>query len=342
MGNRKPTAKAIILRKKLAVAPIGALPFLAFLLSAAGGGSGTVPASAYGAAGFDVSVPKSETTNIAGTKREAYEETERSSYMSGFNADIVPEMETQKETEPVWREEPKDDFDGHGSLAALYQKHGSELENRRKAVRESTARVDAVPDREQEVPVVIVEEATVTDVGQQVRPRRPLFHDNRSSPEYGMPTEFAKKEIKAVIHGDQEIGGSRTRVKMRTTASATINGIAVPANTIVYANASILGNRLSLMVDNIGIAGGTHAMSLTVYDATDGNPGLNLSSGIANEEKTRAGSEAIGRSGTLLAGTGIVGAVVTGTGNAIGNIFSKSAQNSSIRLVSNHQVILKP
>jgi len=341
MDNRKPTAKTIILRKKLAVAPVGALPFMAFLFSTAGGGSGSVPASADGASGFDVSVPKSETTEIAGTKREAYDETERSSYMSGFNADIVPEMETQKETEPAWREEPKDGFDGHGSLASLYQKHDSELRNRRKAVRENTATADVVPDQEQDVPVVVVEKSTVTDVEQQARPRRPLFHDNRSPAGSGTPAGLAKTEIKAVIHGDQEIGGSRNRVKLRTTAAATVDGIVVPANTIVYANASILGNRLSLTVGNIGITRGTHAMPLTVHDATDGNPGLNLSSGIANEEKTRAGGEAIGRGGTLLGGAGIVGAVVTGTGNAVGNIFSKSAQNSSIRLVSNHQVILK-
>jgi len=338
MGNRKPTAKTVILRKKLAVAPVGALPFMAFLFSTAGGGSGSVPASAYGAAGFDVSVPKSETTEIAGTKREAYDETERSSYMSGFNADIVPEMEAQKEPEPepVWREEPKDDFDGHGSLASLYQKHGSELRNRRKAVRENPATVDAVPDKEQDALVSPVATSTVDDIEQQARPRRPLFHDNRNPAGSGTPDRLAKTEIKAVIHGDQEIGGSRNRVKLRTTAAATVDGIVVLANTIVYANASILGNRLSLTVGNIGIAGGTHAMSLTVHDATDGNPGLSLSSGIANEEKTRAGGEAIGRGGTLLGG-----AVVIGTGNAVGNIFSKSAQNSSIRLVSNHQVILK-
>jgi len=336
MDNRKPTAATLILRKKLTVAPVGALPFLAFLFSTAGGGSKTVPASADGTTGFDVSVPRSETTEIAGTKREAYDETKRSSYMSGFNTDIVPEMEIRQDPEPVWREEPKNDFDGHGSLVTLYQKHGSEIESRRKKVRENTATVDLVTDHGPDTPVVSVEKEAANAAEQQAR--RPLFHDNRNPAASGT---VESAEIRAVIHGNQEIGGSITRVKLRTTTSATINGIAVPANTIVYANASILGNRLSLMVDNIGLASGTHAMPLKVYDATDGNPGLNMSSGIANEEKTRVGSETIGRSGTLLGGSGIVGAIATGTGNAIGNIFSKSGQNSSIRLVSNHRVVLK-
>lgn len=351
MGNKTLTTKIIILRKKLAVLPIGVVPVLGFFFHTAGGGAGASASSMNEKSGFDITVPKSETEEIVDSKKEAY--NERESYMEGFNTDVVPEIELENKTSEVWTEEKKDDFNAQSDLLSLYENHNSTLDRRRQEVRsraetyaDSYEPVATTPKKKVSPKVETTEEPMVDPIVNDPAPvqeRKSLFHDNngRANDRMANSKTNSNTEIKAVIHGNQEIGGSRNRVKLRTKSPGMVNGISIPANTIVYANASITENRLNLVINNISVNNKTIGLSMKVYDATDGNAGLNLSAGVTEEEKNRMGSEVIRQGGAVLSSGGIVGAVVNSAGSALGNIFSKSNQNSSIQLISNHQVILK-
>src|SRR5690606_6301091 len=129
MSEKKLTAQFLDLRRKLTVAPIGFVPVLGVLYYTGGGGGG-IEAQANAHDGFNVSVPKSESQEIVGTKQEAYEQ-KNDAYMSGFNTDILPEMDLENQTNEVWQEEKADDFDTHSSLLDVYQQHNIQLQERR-------------------------------------------------------------------------------------------------------------------------------------------------------------------------------------------------------------------
>lgn len=347
MQKKTLTTKIIILRKKLAVLPIGVVPVLGFFFHTAGGGSGVSASSLNERSGFDISVPKSETEEIVGSKKEAY--NERESYMEGFNTDVVPEIDLEEQAPEVWTEEKKDNFNAQSDLLSLYENHNSTLDSRRQEVRNRRESYSAEPIITEKVsqpkiaPVEQIIEDPIANDPAPVQERKSLFHDNKGKENYSRDNSkaVANTEIKAVIHGNQEIGGSRKRVKLRTKSAGTVNGVLIPVNTILYANASISENRLNLVINNISINNKSIGLSMKVYDASDGNAGLNLSAGVTEEEKTRMGSDVIRQGGAVLSSGGIVGAVVNSAGSALGNIFTKSNENSSIQLISNHQVILK-
>lgn len=351
MQKKTLTTKIIILRKKLAVLPIGVVPVMGFFFHTAGGGSGVSASSLNDNTGFDLSVPKSESEEIVASKQEAYTESE--SYMDGFNTDVVPEIDLEQQTPEVWTEEQKDDFNAQKDLLSMYENHKTTLDNRREEVQvrrqtyaDSYVTEPAQPKKtapRQEVPVDEPLVDPIIDDPAPVQERKSLFHDNKGKANERVANSNSKSnsELKAVIHGNQQIGGSRNRVKLRTKSAGVINGISIPSNTIVYATASITDNRLNLIINNISVNNKTVALSMKVYDATDGNPGLNLSAGVTEEEKNRMGSDVIRQGGTIITSGGIVGTVVNSAGSALGNIFAKSNQNSSIQLISNHQVIIK-
>ena len=342
MSTQKLTTQVIILRKKLAVIPVAFVPAFAIFFSMLGGGSGQANANEVSDAGFDISVPQSEATEIVESKQEAYKQANESSYMSGFNTDLVPEIDLESKTDEVWVEEKKDEFEPKTDLLSLYQEHNDQISSRRQqvSVQQRTAPVveNPAPVIRQPDPEPIVEEVAA----EPIQKKKSLFHDNQSTANNSIDNAVKNStNIQAVIHGNQEIGGARRRVKLRTKVRGTVNGVTIPANTIIYANASINQSRLNLAINNITLNNKTIPLSMTVYDATDGNPGLNLTSGVTQEEKTKVEGDIIRQTGSVISPGGIVGAVVTSAGSALGNIFSKNSENSKIQLISNYQVILK-
>lgn len=350
MSDKVLTNKIIILRRQLVFGPIGAVPVLCLFFNIAGGGQATEDGSNIITPGYDMSVPKSESDNIVSSKQEAYNQND--SYMSGFNTDIVPEIDLEESNTSTWTEEKKDDFNAESNLLSLYENHNRSLDNRRSEVSKErvSERVShtainssAKPSNQIEVTKFEQEEYVVEHINEPIqKEKRNVFHDNRSITKNNNSNQNNHTNISAVIHGNQEIGGARNRVKLRTKSNAIINGINIPANTIVYANAAISSDsRLSLIINNISINNKTLPLLLKVYDATDGNLGLNLSTGVNQEEKDRMGGDVIRQTGNVIASGGIIGAVVNSASTTIGNIFARNNQNSSIQLISNHQVILK-
>tara|TARA_B100000953_G_C17916322_1_gene389283 strand:- start:2 stop:841 length:840 start_codon:yes stop_codon:yes gene_type:complete len=147
---------------------------------------------------------------------------------------------------------------------------------------------------------------------------------------------FAKKgdELKtdntiyAVIQGDQ-IVKHRSRVNLRLSKDAIINGEIFKKNTMFYATATIQYNRLNLKITNIA----HEKVDLNVYDGQDGAVGLyvetpNIASAVGN---------------------GVTEDVIDETdasnipfGNTIKNIFSKKQKEERIQLLNNTKLILMP
>lgn len=81
------------------------------------------------------------------------------------------------------------------------------------------------------------------------------------------------KLIPVVIHDDQTVRAGQT-VKLRLTKDIVVDGITVPANTLLHAVCSLDGNRVKLAVQNVQWGTQLIPLDLEVYDL-DGLAGIN-------------------------------------------------------------------
>lgn len=95
--------------------------------------------------------------------------------------------------------------------------------------------------------------------------------------------------IPAVIHDDQSVKAGQT-VKIRLTRAVVIDGIRVPANTIIHASCLPDGDRLRLIVQNLQLGSQLIPLDLEAVDM-DGGTGLNapgLSDQLGGQIKSSA------------------------------------------------------
>ena len=87
--------------------------------------------------------------------------------------------------------------------------------------------------------------------------------------------------IKAAIYGDQTIV-SGSAVRMRLLEPLWVGGVEIPANRIIYGNASIGGRRLKITVENIRYGKYISPVAFTIFDS-DAIEGLNLPNNMKAE-----------------------------------------------------------
>ncbi len=95
----------------------------------------------------------------------------------------------------------------------------------------------------------------------------------------GDNNQQAEKYINAVIHEQQNVSiGSK--VKLRLLDDITINGVVVPKNMVVYAEANIVDERVFLRMETITYKRKEYAFNADIFDS-DGEKGLKMSNNKA-------------------------------------------------------------
>lgn len=97
--------------------------------------------------------------------------------------------------------------------------------------------------------------------------------------------------IKAVIHETQTLMSGAT-VKLRLTEEASIDGLTIPKDQLVYGTAALNGERLTIDINHIRINDQLLPVALTVHDA-DGMTGIYIPGSLSREVGTQSGNRAI-------------------------------------------------
>lgn len=104
--------------------------------------------------------------------------------------------------------------------------------------------------------------------------------------------------IRAVVHSRQQVYTGAT-VKLRSTASFLLNGIAIPENTLIYGVVSIAGERVNVSVNSINVNSNIVPVALQAIDR-DGIEGVYIPGLIEHELKNESVDQAISEAQTAL------------------------------------------
>lgn len=130
----------------------------------------------------------------------------------------------------------------------------------------------------------------------------------------------------AVIKGDHLGLKDKERVALILPKDATILGKIYKRNTIIYAIANFVSNRVNLTINNINQT----PLNIQAFDAEDGGLGLQVKESLVSETSQEMVSE----------GTDI-GLVGVPFGNTIKKLLKKKNKEAKIDLLNNQKLILK-
>lgn len=146
------------------------------------------------------------------------------------------------------------------------------------------------------------------------------------------PNEFSiigntDETILVVVDGDQVVK-TNTRLRMRLTKAATINGKLMPKNTPVFGFISFQPNRALIEIENIK----HHPTKLKAFDLSDGSEGIY----VQNNFRAEATTEVI---------DDIIDDINIPTVPQVGGItkvFRRNNRNIKVTVLNNYRLILKP
>lgn len=133
--------------------------------------------------------------------------------------------------------------------------------------------------------------------------------------------------IYVVVDGDQIVTVS-TRLRMRLTKSATINGKLMPKNTSVFGFISFQPNRALIEIENIN----HHPTKLKAFDLQDGSEGIY----VENNFRAEATREVL---------DDVIGDINIPTVPQLGGltqVFRRSNRRVKVTVLNNYRLILKP
>tara|TARA_R110002049_G_scaffold34079_2_gene111642 strand:- start:1608 stop:2453 length:846 start_codon:yes stop_codon:yes gene_type:complete len=133
--------------------------------------------------------------------------------------------------------------------------------------------------------------------------------------------------IHVVVDGDQVIKAN-TRLRMRLTKAATINGKVIPKNTPLFGFISFQPNRALIKIENIR----HHPTKLKAFDLQDGSEGIY----VENNFRAEATNEVL---------DDVIGDINIPTVPQVGGItkvLRRSNRNVKVTVLNNYKLILKP
>ena len=133
--------------------------------------------------------------------------------------------------------------------------------------------------------------------------------------------------IYVVVDGDQ-IVQANTRLRMRLTKAATVNGKLMPKNTPIFGFISFQPNRALIEIENIN----HHPTKLKAFDLQDGSKGIY----VENNFRAEATSEVL---------DDIIGDINIPTVPQVGGItkvLKRNNRNVKVTVLNNYKLILKP
>lgn len=133
--------------------------------------------------------------------------------------------------------------------------------------------------------------------------------------------------IYVVVDGDQ-IVKANTRLRMRLTKSATINGKLMPKNTPVFGFISFQPNRALIEIENIK----HHPTKLKAFDLLDGSEGIYVQNNFRAEATTEVLDDVIGD----------INIPTVPQVGGITQVFRRRNRNVKVTVLNNYKLILKP
>ena len=133
--------------------------------------------------------------------------------------------------------------------------------------------------------------------------------------------------IYVVVDGDQIVTVS-TRLRMRLTKSATINGKLMPKNTPVFGFISFQPNRALIEIENIK----HHPAKLKAFDLLDGSEGIYVENNFRAEATREVLDDVIGD--INIPSVPQVGGLT--------QVFRRSNRRVKVTVLNNYRLILKP
>ena len=133
--------------------------------------------------------------------------------------------------------------------------------------------------------------------------------------------------IYVVVDGDQ-IVQANTRLRMRLTKSATINGKLMPKNTPIFGFISFQPNRALIEIENIK----HHPTKLKAFDLQDGSEGIYVENNFREEATREVLDDVIGD--INIPSVPQVGGLT--------QVFRRSNRRVKVTILNNYKLILKP
>ena len=146
------------------------------------------------------------------------------------------------------------------------------------------------------------------------------------------PNEFSiigntDETIYVVVDGDQ-IVKANTRLRMRLTKAATINGKEMPKNTPIFGFISFQPNRALIEIENIK----HHPTKLKAFDLSDGSEGIYVENNFRAEATTEVLDDIIGD----------INIPTVPQVGGISKVLRRNNRNVKVTVLNNYKLILKP
>ena len=146
------------------------------------------------------------------------------------------------------------------------------------------------------------------------------------------PNEFSiigntDETIYVVVDGDQVVKVN-TRLRMRLTKPATINGNQMPKNTPIFGFISFQPNRALIDIENIK----HHPTKLKAFDLSDGSEGIYVENNFRAEATTEVLDDIIGD----------INIPTVPQVGGISKVLRRNNRNVKVTVLNNYKLILKP
>ena len=133
--------------------------------------------------------------------------------------------------------------------------------------------------------------------------------------------------IYVVVDGDQVVKAN-TRLRMRLTKTATINGKLMPKNTPVFGFISFQPNRALIEIEKIK----HHPTKLKAFDLSDGSEGIYVQNNFRAEATTEVLDDIIGD----------INIPTVPQVGGVTKVLRRSNRNVKVTVLNNYRLILKP
>ena len=171
----------------------------------------------------------------------------------------------------------------------------------------------------------------------EVAPRQVGFFTGNAGHE---SDDFAQLTVRSQVHNSAVVMDGST-VKMRLLEDVYVAGQRIPANTFVYGQCGLRGDRLSVEVSTINFRNNVYDVGLNVYDL-DGQAGLAVPGSVERQIAKReaaASARSLGGNGI---GTGSLTEQLAAQGTqTIKEITSRKISVIKVELKAGHRVILR-
>ena len=154
--------------------------------------------------------------------------------------------------------------------------------------------------------------------------------------------DFTQLTVRAQVHNSVTVMDGST-LKLRLLEDVYVAGQRIPANTFVYGQCGLRGDRLTVAVSTITYRNNVYDVALSVYDL-DGQPGLSVPGSVERQIAKReasASARSLGHAGGSDTGTNLASRLAAEGTQTIREIASRKLSVIKVELKAGHRTILR-